>query len=337
MKKEIRDALAKGYVDEYEHSVRRRSETFLALLNSLRTAARSATEKLMQLEIALSRFPIEQEGRTISTFWKWRASRKSSGSLRLYLKCNERIEGRLQSYRKAILPDAEPDVIDLLTSLLGKRLTTEFLNDLGDLLHFSERVSRWAHTLGMPLDIDVVRFGSVISAWVGAIERLGGSAPMKLETLIGRFELVDSELQEALIEFNQARQPVRYRSIICRQDVGQTDPLGPSQPIFRVVRIFNRVTGARKTEPIEEFKRSMLRAEMKASLAKELGRNPTPGEVAEAIGRQKRRPPTQWITSDVISHCYLGKHSGSILRQQKTIAASMDEWLALRGLFQALL
>lgn len=81
----------------------------------------------------------------------------------------------------------------------------------------------------------------------------------------------------------------------------------------------------------------MLRAEMKASLAKELGRNPTPGEVAEAIGRQKRRPPTQWITSDVISHCYLGKHSGSILRQQKTIAASMDEWLALRGLFQALL
>ncbi|MDF5950099.1 hypothetical protein P4193_00295 [Pseudomonas aeruginosa] len=140
---------------------------------------------------------------------------------------------------------------------------------------------------------------------------------MKLETLIGRFELVDSELQEALIEFNQARQPVRYRSIICRQDVDQSDPLGPSQPIFRVVRIFNRVTGARKTEPIEEFKRSMLRAEMNASLAKELGRNPTPGEVAEAIGRQKRRPPTQWITSDVISHCYLGKHSGSILRQQK--------------------
>ncbi|MBM3105934.1 hypothetical protein IIE18_12375 [Pseudomonas sp. V1] len=337
MKKEVRKELAKGYVEQFDQAVATREETLDSLANEIRSATESAAKHLMSLEIHLSRFPVSHRGKIYSTFWKWRSAKKSAGTLRLYLKCNEVVDGRLQSGRRAIDPDDRADVKKALSGSIGREAANELLRDLGSLLMFSERVSRWAKVLGVGFKIDVERHGSVISAWVGAIEEFSGPAMEKLNYMVERFNALDPELQHALIEFNEARQPVRYRSIICRQDLDPSDPLGPSEPIFRVVHFFNRTTGARKTVPINKFKSILLSEEMKASLAKSLGRDPEPDEIAAALQRQKRRSPTKWITSELISHCYLGKHSGRILRQQKTIAAVMDEWGALRAQFQALL
>ncbi|HGN1515748.1 MULTISPECIES: hypothetical protein [Pseudomonas] len=337
MKKEVRDSLSKDFVQQLERALAAREETLNSIEQQVLTMAAVASDLLMGLEIELSHFPLTIGEKTCSTFWKWSPAKRSAGSLRLYLKCNDYETGRLASRRMVIQPSAPGDVGPILEDLLGKRQSGHLLRMISEFLDHSDRASRWAHQLAGAETIRTEEFGSVISAWVGLLAENAAPAATRLRELITRFNAVDDELRHAVFEFNESSQPVRYGSIICRPDVSPSDPLGPTEPVFRVVTYFNRATGKRQTTPIAEYKRGHILRELRASLTTKLGREPEPAEVEGALQGQRRRSTSPWITREVISHCYLGKHSSNILRQQKNIAAFMEEWLALRGQFQALL
>lgn len=337
MKKEVRDALSKDFVQQHDKALATREESLSFLVRQVRTMGVVASDLLMSLEIELSHFPITYAGKTYSTFWKWSPAKKGCGSLRLYLKCNDYETGKLASRRMVIQPSTQSEVGPILDDLLGKRRAGQFLRMLDEFLGFSDRASRWVHQLAAAESIRTEEFGSVISAWVGLLAENAEPAANRLNALVARFVAVDEELRHAVFEFNESSQPVRYGSIICRPDVSPSDPLGPAEPVFRVVTYFNRATGKRQTTPIAEYKRGHILRELKASLTSKLGREPEPAEVEAALQGQRRRSTSPWITREVISHCYLGKHTSNILRQQKNIAAFMEEWLVLRGQFQALL
>jgi hypothetical protein len=68
-----------------------------------------------------------------------------------------------------------------------------------------------------------------------------------------------------------------------------------------------------------------------------LGVDATEDAVEKAVADRRKRACSPWITKELISHCYLGKHAVQIMNKQKQIAGALEQWLSLRQLFQHLL
>lgn len=228
---------------------------------------------------------------------------------------------------------------ELMTPILGIRGARQFTKDVDTLFSNADRAVRWINTLpGEDLDfLNRPATRSGFEQWIAAIGGLTEKVSIRATTVVERYLELDAELNDLVFEFNAARQPVRFHSIICRRDCSNLDLLSPAEPRFRVIVNFNRRTGRRSSKDVQAYKQDLAKKRLVEKLERSLGRPPAAEEVEQAATRQRRRLPTQWLTEDLISHCKLGRHSAEIARTQKMMAAVMDEWGALRQTLQALL
>jgi hypothetical protein len=199
---------------------------------------------------------------------------------------------------------------------MGKRKAAHFSKGLDKFLVDADRAARWA-SAGATGTVEP-RWSEIgLNNWIDGI---GDACELSAKTIAGvieRFLNLDAELNDLIFEFNEARQPVRFHSIICRREVRASDPLSPAEPRFRVVEFYDRRTGRRSSRDVQSYKQKMAVARISAELRKHLEREPTKAEVDTVLANRRMRKPNATITAELISHCKLGKHSAGIHRLQK--------------------
>lgn len=293
----------------------------------------SAETLIAQLEV----FPANVGGEVHSILWRWRPHRDvTKARLVEVLLC---IEDRSSSRRlqKMLSLREHATRIERLAPVMGKRKAAHFSKGLDKFLVLADRAARWATAGDQPsiLNTGGVRFG--LMNWIDGV---GDSCEAAAKRVVGEIESfidLDNELNSLAFEFNEARQPIRFHSIICRRDVHASDPLAPSAPRFRVVVFFDRKTGKRSSRDVQSYKQKMAVDRLVVELRKQLNREPTKAEVESHRAIRRTRTPNANITAELISHCKLGKHSAGINRLQKKIADAMGKWEASRAYLQRLL
>ena len=130
---------------------------------------------------------------------------------------------------------------------------------------------------------------------------------------------------------------VRYRSIRCTYTLDDVDPLGPSDPGFKVVSSINPITNNRRYNRMADFKRALKKKQISKELRLDFGRDPSKEEIDLTLKSFRPRRESDWITTKVIKACHLGRLSTDVFETQKNIVAVMQPWNALRSQLQALL
>jgi hypothetical protein len=208
---------------------------------------------------------------------------------------------------------------------------------LDKFLILADRAARWASAGDQASILNQAGERSGLLNWIEEVCVTCENAGKRVAGIAERFLDLDAELNALTFEFNEARQPVRFHSIICRRDVLASDLLAPSAPKFRVVTFYDRRSGKRSSRDVQSYKIQMATSKVTGDLRRLLDREPTKAEVESRRAEQRTRRPSAMITAELISHCKLGKHSAGILRLQKKIADAMGEWEAQRAFLQALL
>ena len=180
-----------------------------------------------------------------------------------------------------------------------------------------------------------------IEQWVKSVGLFWEELPVITQQNIDQFLGLDHEVNEIGFAFNLERQPIRWRSIVCRPSISKSDPMGPSLPGFRVVTSQHRSHQSnalkRQTVTVADYKRRLAKRMLEKALTKDLGRPATPNEVDQARGQMREREFTPWITQELLSHCRLGRHSASIIRRQKALKRLSVDWIRLRERLAALI
>jgi hypothetical protein len=338
MRQNIRDL---EHVGPFVEKLTAASEARHALLHQLVDQVTFAHEQLnssaQKILAQLNMFPATVDGVAQTILWRWRPHKTSTKvrSIEVLLCLDDKTSPR-RAQKMLSLRDRSVRVA-LLAPAMGKRRAAHFSKGLDKFLVEADRVARWASAGGQPVVLNqrAVRYGLI--NWVDGIGQACEAASPFIAGIVETFLNIDAELNALTFEFNAARQPVRFHSIICRRDVHASDPLAPSAPRFRVVEFYDRRTGKRSSRDVQSYKQKMAFARLAADLRRRLEREPTKAEVESAQATRRMRKPNALITAELISHCKLGKHSAGIYRLQKKIADAMGKWEACRAFLQALL
>ncbi|WP_439126270.1 MAG: hypothetical protein ACNJA3_28285 (plasmid) [Pseudomonas rhizophila] len=272
-----------------------------------------------------------------SLMWMWRASEKVGrvSCIEVYLSKGSKKGG---DFQRVSLRTVEARLTHM-TPLLGGKRAKSFSRDLEFFFNEARRAVRWVNAFpDTDLGILVPKSkASGLDEWISAIAMSCETRSARAAGLIEKYLELDIELNQLAFEFNEARQPVRFRSIICRRECTALDPLSPAEPRYRVVDYFDRRTGKRSSRDVSSYKLRLNQQKVRERLALSLGRQPTEADLSAVMSARTNRKPTPWLTNELISHCHLGKHSGSINRHQKNMVAILEEWGSLRALIRALL
>lgn len=327
------DELSENFARQLKEMVIRRGDTLLHLIDhtaNLHSRAKSAADSLQD---AINLFPVVSGGLRYTINLQTKDRPGSPGNLYLSLRCKGKGVDTMASLSS--LDDKAP--MKTLAGLLGREDAEKVLSGIRQVQAISSEMRRLA-VLAIELPkSDLCAEDPLLVQWVDRVGRYGRACAARLASEISRFESVDADLNHHVFEFNAKRQPVRYRSIICRADLNLTDPLGPDEPRFRVISYISKRTGKRNSIPVQQYKSKIAASRMRSMLEKKLGVDPSADELKTALAARRKRDCSPWITKELISHCYLGKHSVLILNKQKQIAGAMEEWRSLRQLFQHLL
>lgn len=300
-----------------------------------------AHEKLLKSALPLldqlKMFPAKHAGEIRSIVWRWRPHSNVTKvrSIEVLLRIDDRSLDR-RAARMVSLREHSTRV-GLLAPSMGKRKAAHFSKGLDKFLIQADRAARWASAGDQPSILNNGGVGSGLISWIEGVCQTCECAGKRVAGVVEKFLDIDAEFNALAFEFNEARQPVRFHSIICRRDVHASDLLAPSAPRFRVVTFFDRRTGKRSSRDVQSYKQHIATARVSADLKRLLDREPTKAEVESRRAVQRMRKPNAQITAELISHCKLGKHSAGILRLQQKIADAMGEWEVHRAFLQALL
>lgn len=328
--------------------------TFTEKLDQARSKRRSLLEELLgrmslvESELAsmgarllegLESSRLPQPGMTWSVQWAWR-SHKNAGKvmpIEVYLVVEDQRGDKVSQQRLSLrLREAR---VERLQPLIGLRAAKQFSRDLDRFLVLANTVVRWINVLAADEapKLNLASWNYGLKRWISLTGGLCETAALRLAGMVEEFLELDAELDELVFEFNGAAQPVRFHSIICRRDCPPFDLLAPAAPRFRVVVSLNRATGRRNSRDVQMYKTELAVARLAAELHREMGREPELDEVRAARDGQRKRSPSPWLTAELIQHCWLGKRSAGLLRQQKRMVAVMDQWQTLRSSIQSLL
>lgn len=325
--------LSEKFANELRKSIERRDDTLLHLIDDTANLRGRAEAAAKSLQSAIDLFPVVSDGlrHTISVRSKERPG--SPGNIYVALRSKGGGRDSLMSLTESDTARARQE----LERLLGQANAEEVLNALQQVQSVTEEMKRLGSlSVAFPTEHKICGASSLPS-WIESASQFGELCAVVLATKVRRFESIDAELNDHVFEFNAKRQPVRYRSIICRADINEADPLGPTEPRFRVVTYISRRTGKRNSVPVKEYKSKIAKRRALHELARSLDASPTDDAVEKAVANRRKRVCSPWITKELISHCYLGKHTVQIMNKQKLIAGAMEQWLTLRQLFQHLL
>lgn len=272
-----------------------------------------------------------------SLMWMWRASQKRGriSCIEVYLSKGSSASG---DFSRVSLR-GHGDRIGHMTKLIGRTKAKSFSKDMEHFLELARRAVRWVNAFpGDDLGVLIPKSKAYgLEQWMASIaeacERRSSLAAGEVE----RFLSLEEEIDNLVFEFNEARQPVRFRSIICRRECPPLDPLSPAEPRYRVVEFFDRRTGRRSSRDVASYKRRLAEKKAKDRLKGVLGRDPNAAEIEELRTTRSNRKPSPWLTEEIIAHCHLGRHSGSINNHQKRMAAILEDWGSSRALIRALL
>lgn len=338
MRRNVRDKdLAGPFIQRLAEVTERRDTTLLSLLDQM-AFVHSELESLARKVLAYEGGWAQRRSTDgWSLMWTWRASLKEGrvSCIEVYLSKGSKISGDFQR----VSLRAHEDRLLHLSDLIGRKAAKSFSKDLECFLQAARRAVRWVNAFpGDDLGILSPKSKAVgLERWIKAIaeacERRSSIAAGEVE----RFLKMDEELNHLVFEFNEARQPVRFRSIICRRECPELDLLSPAEPRYRVVEYFDRRTGRRSSRDVSSYKQRLKIQKQRERLSIQLGRDPLPDEIAALQPSRPSRKPSPWLTDELISHCHLGKHSGSINNHQKRMAAILEEWGSVRALLRALL
>jgi hypothetical protein len=325
--------LSEKFADQFKLAIHRREDTLLHLIDdtaNLRNRAESAAASLVSV---IDLFPVVSQGLRYTISLRSNVKDGAPGNIYVSLRSKG---GGTDSLISLMESDSAP-AVKLLRSLLGPAGADQVLDALKQVQSVSEEMKRLgALSVEFPREHQLGGV-STLPAWVEGAGKFGALCANALANKVSVFEEIDIELNDHVFEFNAKRQPVRYRSIICRADINEADPLGPTEPRFRVVSYISRRTGKRTSVAIKDYKTKIAKRRAKHEVTRSLGVDATEDAVEKAVADRRKRACSPWITKELISHCYLGKHAVQIMNKQKQIAGALEQWLSLRQLFQHLL
>lgn len=338
MRRNIRDLdHVSPFVDKLNSAIATRH----LMLHELVDQITFAHEKLLKSAVALldqlEMFPANHDGEIHSIVWRWRPHSNVTKvrSIEVLLCIDDR--SKTQRTQRMVSLREHSTRVGLLAPSMGKRKAAHFSKGLDKFLVQADCAARWASAGDQPSILNNGGVRSGLLNWIEGVCQTCECSGKRVAGVVEQFLDIDAELNALTFEFNEARQPVRFHSIICRRDVHASDLLAPSAPRFRVVTFFDRRTGKRNSRDVQSYKLQMATIRVAADLRRLLDREPTKAEVELRRAQQRMRKPSAQITAELISHCKLGKHSAGILRLQKKIADAMGEWEAHRAFLQALL
>jgi hypothetical protein len=326
-------ALSENFAEELKKAVQRRDDTLLHLIDDTANLRSRAEEAVASLLSVIELFPVvEQSSRHTITL---RSKERTGAPGNIYLALRTIEGGRDSSW--SLTGSVSIQTSRLLHGILGLEGAEQMIDALKKVQVVTDEMKRLAIlSVAFPKEIKVTGASS-LSSWVEGVGTYGSLCAVEVARLVSRFEMIDGELNDHVFEFNAKRQPVRYRSIICRPDLNEDDPLGPSEPRFRVVSYISKRTGKRNSVSVKEYKAKIAKQQAIHDFTRTLGAELSADAIKKAVNGRVKRACSPWITTKLISHCYLGKHTALIMDKQKLIAGAMEQWLSLRQLFQHLL
>ena len=339
MRMNVRD---KELLDPFISKLRVATDTRFELLTGLIEQMTFCTQQLTQRADRVRGYLNSDRARTYqpsaSLYWTWRshANKEKVSPIEVHLYLDFRPEGG--TVKQYSLRERSRRT-ELLTPILGIRAARHFTKDLDSFFTLADQAVRWINALPGESLLILNKPGarSGLDQWIDAVGGLTEKASLRTISVVESFLNLDSELNDLVFEFNAARQPVRFHSIICRRDCSKLDVLSPAEPRFRVIVHFNRRTGRRTSKDVQAYKQDLAKKRIVEKLDKLLGRSPLLEEVEHAMTRQRKRLPTPWLTEDLISHCKLGRHSSEIFKHHKKILIGISDWKEKRQLIQKLL
>ncbi len=335
----VRDkALLDPYVSKLRAATERRFESLIGLIEQMTFCTEQLTQRADRVRGHLNTDRARTHRPSATLYWTWRShkNKEKVSPIEVHLHLDFRPEGG--PVKKFSLRERSRRT-ELLTPILGIRAARHFTKDLDSFFSLADQAVRWINALpGESLVfLNKPETRSGLDQWIDAIGRLTEKVAVRATSVVESFLNLDSELNDLVFEFNAARQPVRFHSIICRRDCSNLDVLSPAEPKFRVIVNFNRRTGRRSSKDVQSYKQGLVREKFKAKLGNALGRPASADEVEQAMPKQRKRLPTPWLTKDLISHCKLGRHTSEILKHHKKIVAGIGDWKEKRQLIKMLL
>lgn len=338
MRKQHRDKeLAAPFLLKQAEQIRRRGDALIQLIERMSLARNSLTQAAEKVSGYQEGTRVRRRSSGWSLSWMWRASRRSDHVLpiEVYLSTGSKGQG---TFSQLSLKPRETR-LSLMTPLLGRKGAAKFSKDLDSFFLIAAKCVDWINAFPgedvaglMPQS---KAYG--LERWLDLVSEGCELRSSKAAGLVECFLKLDEELDHLVFEFNDARQPVRYRSIICRRECSSLDALAPSEPRYRVVDYFDRRTGRRSSRDISSYKQRLQAQKLRERLVRALGREPTQDEVGASTQRKRKRVPSPWLTPEIVSHCHLGKHSGAIFNHQKRMAMALDRWESCRNQIRSLL
>ncbi|MGF6282243.1 hypothetical protein ABH908_000272 [Pseudomonas frederiksbergensis] len=338
MRRNIRDLDHVGpFVEKLNSAISARHVLLHELIEQLTFSHEKLLQSAEALIAQLDMFPANHDGEIHSIVWRWRPHSMAAKvrSVEVLLCIDDR--SKAQRVQRMISLREHSIRVGLLAPSMGKRKAAHFSKGLDKFLVQADRAVRWASAGDQPSILNQAGARSGLLNWIEGVCMTCENVGKRVAGIAERFLDLDAELNALTFEFNEARQPVRFHSIICRRDVLASDLLAPSAPRFRVVTFYDRRSGKRSSRDVQSYKMQMATSRVTGDLRRLLDREPTKAEVESRRAEQRMRRPSAMITAELISHCKLGKHSAGILRLQKKIADAMGEWEAQRAFLQALL
>lgn len=286
-----------------------------------------AAAEFIHIEPMAALFPVQNDGQKYRLVYDIHTGEKRYGCLGISM--------RSESMRSDLCKASQTDLRRMLQPLAGAKEAKRHATALQRLNRFNERVAG-LRFLGAEFEQQAIR-GAVLPRWFEALSLYGLKCAPLLEAAFDEFAELTDALDEAMFEFNSTMGAIRYRAIRCSYTVDDFDLLGPSNPALKVVVKINRATKQRRYYRMTDFKKGLKKKRIGRQLRRDLGRDPEPTEVADALKALRPRKESEWITKEVIKACYFGRSSKDIFKAQENLVAVMQPWTSLRSQLQALL
>jgi len=316
-----------AYLAQLEAARDRVRTTKLQLLEWVKKLDEHAAAEFIHIEPMTALFPTAHAGQTYRLVYDIHTGEKRYGCLGVAI--------RSESMRSDLCKASQSDLTKTLQAHTGAKEAKRHAAAIQRLNRFNERVAG-LRFLGADFEQPINK-GAVLPRWFEALSLYGMKCAPLLEAAFHDFAELTSALDEAMFEFNSTMGKVRYRAIRCSYTVDDFDLLGPSNPALKVVVKINRTTKQRRYYMMRDFKKGLKKKRIGQQLKRELGREPEPIEVANALKALRPRKESEWITKEVIKACYFGRSIKDILKAQENLVAVMQPWTSLRSQLQALL
>ncbi|MQT57873.1 hypothetical protein GHO41_11035 [Pseudomonas sp. FSL R10-0399] len=318
---------ADTYIEQLTDARARIVSTGKQLLDWLSRLDEFAASEFIHLEPMFNLFPFHKRNDTFRLLLELHQSSKRYGTLGVSL--------RTESMRTDLSNLTTAELGTVLRPFCGPQLSKEHATAFQRLVRFNNRVAALKF-LGVEF-APPVGSGPVLPRWFESLEVYGSKCRPLLEDRLAEFLTLSGDLDYEMFEFNSMMGKVRYRSIRCTYTLDDVDPLGPSDPGFKVVSSINPITNNRRYNRMADFKRALKKKQISKELRLDFGRDPSKEEIDLTLKSFRPRRESDWITTKVIKACHLGRLSTDVFETQKNIVAVMQPWNALRSQLQALL